>query len=94
MLSFFGLSYRTWALRHGISPPTQPHNVKELRHWIQAIHLGAWLKDVKLFRDAWETATETYGRLFWSQPIFFITSLWAFFIGDQGTNNTFTLIKS
>jgi hypothetical protein len=94
MLSFFSLSYRAWALQHGISPPTQPHHVKELRPWIQAIHLGAWLKDVQLFRDAWETAMESYGRLFWSQPIFFITSIWAFFIGDQGMSTTSTSMKS
>ena len=85
MLSFFGLSYRTWALQHDISIPKPPHNTEELSRWIHTIQLGAWLKDVKLFKDAWETAMESHGRLLWSQPIFFITSMWAFFIGEQGT---------
>ena len=93
MLCFFSLSYRAWAWEHGINPPSQPHNVKELSQWLQTIHLGAWLQDVKLFKDAWETAMESPGRLLWSQPIFFITSVWAFFIGEQGTSTTSSLIE-
>jgi hypothetical protein len=84
MLSFFSLSYRTWALQHGISLPTWPNNIEGLVQCLKLIRLGAWLKDVQLFRDAWEVAMESHSRLLWSQPIFFITTTWAFFVGERG----------
>jgi hypothetical protein len=85
MLQFFGLSYRAWAHEHGIGVPTRPQEFQDIYQWAGEIHLGAWLGDVKLFREAWEIAMESYGRLLWSQPIFFITTIWAFSIGEQGT---------
>lgn len=84
MLSFFSLSYCAWAFHHGFQLPARPHSFNELSQWIQELRLGSWLKDVKLFREAWETAMETPGRLCWSQPIFFIATLWAFFVGENG----------
>ena len=85
MFSFFSLSYKAWAFRNGIEIPSTPGSIRDLRSWIDDVRLGAWLKDVQLFRDAWEMAMETHGRLFWSQSIFFITTAWSFFVGDQGT---------
>lgn len=84
MLSFFSLSYRAWASEHGVGLPDRPQTLQELNLWVNKIQLGPWLKDVKLFREAWEVAMETPGRLVWSQPIFFVTSVWAFYIGEQG----------
>ena len=85
MLQFFSLSYHAWAHEHGINVPARPQTFQDLYSWVGEIHLGSWLGDVKLFREAWEIAMESYGRLVWSQPIFFITTIWAFFIGEQGT---------
>ena len=85
MLSFFSLSYRTWALQRDIGLPARPHDIDSLGQWLKFVRLGAWLKDVQLFRDAWEVAMESHSRLLWSQPIFFITMTWAFFIGERGT---------
>jgi len=84
MLSFFSLSYRVWVLQHGISIPVTPQNLRNSIQWVAQLQLGAWLKDVKLFRDAWEVAMETPGRLFWAQPIFFVTAAWSFYVGHQG----------
>ena len=85
MLEFFSLSYRAWAHENGISTPARPNRIQDLHLWVGEIHLGSWLGDVKLFREAWEIAMENHGRLIWSQPIFFITAAWAFFIGEQRT---------
>lgn len=87
MLSFFSLSYRAWALQHSVQLPSIPKTIQEIGNFVNAIHLGAWLKDVKLFKDAWEVAMETPGRLFWSSPIFFISTIWAIFVGDEGTRS-------
>ena len=89
MLGFFSLSYRTWALQHGIDLPTRPHNIESLGQWLKLIRLGAWLKDVQLFRDAWEVTMESHSRLVWSQPIFFIATSWAFFVGERGMSIPF-----
>lgn len=71
MISFFQLSYKIWALEHVVAS-------FDLRL------ATAWLKDVQLFRDAWEVALETPGRLFWSQPIFFITAAWSIYVCRAG----------
>lgn len=92
MLSFFSLSYRVWAVQHGIKLLAAPQSLAELISWMQAIHLGQWLKDVKLFREAWEVAMETPARLFWSQPIFFITAAWSFYVGRQGRHSQVRLL--
>ena len=87
MVDFFSLSYRTWAHEHGIRVPARPQTFQHMYLWAEEIHLGSWLGDVKLFREAWEIAMESYGRLVWSQPIFFITATWSFFIGEQGARD-------
>lgn len=71
MLSFFALSYKVWALHHAAST-------------FNLHTAAAWLKDVQLFRDAWEVALETPGRLVWSQPIFFVTALWSIYVCRSG----------
>ena len=84
MTNFFSMSYQAWALQNGILIPTAPQKLGDVITWMHAIRLGPWLEAVQLFRDAWEVAMETPGRLVWSQPIFFITAAWAFFIGHEG----------
>lgn len=86
MSSFFGLSYRSWASDHGVPLPAIPDlkSLGQVGEALAAIRLGPWLKDVKLFRDAWETVVETPARTCWSLPIFFITMAWSVFIAKEG----------
>ena len=84
MISFFALSYQVWAVQNVVNVPETPWHLGEVAPWVRSLQLGSWLKDVQLFRDAWEVAMETPGRLFWSQPIFFVTTAWSFYIGYQG----------
>jgi hypothetical protein len=46
--------------------------------------LGRWLKDTKLFREAWEIAVEKSARYWWTQQIFFGTAAWSVFLGIEG----------
>lgn len=87
MISFFSVSYQAWAFPRGTPVLSAPAESSGLILWMHGIHLGQWLKDVQLFREAWEIAMETPGRLAWSQPIFFITTAWGFFITHEGTKS-------
>ncbi|KAF2493289.1 hypothetical protein BU16DRAFT_619630 [Lophium mytilinum] len=73
MFSFFSHSYRHWL---SIQPIPLLQDAE--------LELGAWLKDTKLFKEAWGTALETPERFWWTQQIFFFTSIWSVFQGQQG----------
>lgn len=76
MISFFSLSYRVWAHTHAAELGLNIYD---------GVHMGPWLQDVELFRQAWEIVLETPQRLVWSQPIFFISAAWSVFLGLEGT---------
>lgn len=74
MLRFFDLSYTTWALSHSV--------------YVSDVQLGAWLRDTKLFEQAWGTVCSTPGRYWWTHQIFLYATVWSLFVGHEGTCNT------
>jgi len=72
MFSFFDLSYTTWASAHNVH--------------VSDIQLGAWLRDTKLFEQAWATVCLTPGRYWWTHQIFLDAALWSLFVGHEGTH--------
>jgi hypothetical protein len=87
MLSFFWLSYRSWASEMGELVPG--HFWSEYtRGQIQGLELGRWLKDTELFREAWEIASEKSGRYWWTQQIFLGAAAWSVFLGMEGREET------
>ncbi|OCK80030.1 hypothetical protein K432DRAFT_329046 [Lepidopterella palustris CBS 459.81] len=77
MLCFFAHSYRTWASSSNyiVTLGSEPGG---------RMPLGAWLRDSKLFKEAWGSAMATPGRFWWSQQIFYGTAGWSVFIGREG----------
>ncbi|KAF2812590.1 uncharacterized protein BDZ99DRAFT_461249 [Mytilinidion resinicola] len=73
MFCFFSHSYQQWSSRQSIHLSVDG-----------SLELGAWLRDTKLFKEAWGTALETPERFWWTQQIFFFTSIWSVFLGQQG----------
>lgn len=73
MFSFFAYSYHDWACERGIVP-----DVVDVRK------LEMWLRDTKLFKEAWETVSETPQRFWWSGQIFLWTVGWSLFLGVMG----------
>ena len=87
MLAFFRLSYQTWARNNSLSLPTRLWRSDVLlarNEDVGGLHLGAWLRDTKLFKDAWETVIDGRVRFWWSQQIFLITTIWSVFLGVEG----------
>ncbi|KAL7269878.1 hypothetical protein RUND412_007438 [Rhizina undulata] len=70
MGSYFRHSYVRWALRYRVPK--------------EGLRLGDWLKDVKLFKEAWEAVVVTPERWWWSQQIFLGTCGWSVFMGAEG----------
>jgi hypothetical protein len=73
MFSFFAHSYSQWALARAI--PVQ----------LNSLHLGPWLRDTSLFKQAWGTAMETDARFWWTQQIFGFCSAWSIILGGKRT---------
>lgn len=46
--------------------------------------LEMWLRDAKLFREAWETVIESPARFWWSGQIFLWATGWGLFLGVMG----------
>ena len=46
--------------------------------------LEMWLRDAKLFREAWETVIESPARFWWSGQIFLWATGWSLFLGVMG----------
>ena len=87
MLAFFTLSYQTWTRDNNIPLPARPWGSDVLlagNEDVGGLHLGPWLKDTKLFKDAWETVIDGKARFWWSQQIFLITTIWSVFLGVEG----------
>lgn len=74
MFSFFAYSYRDWACRTGFVESTP----------LTARDLELWLKDTKLFREAWGAVVESPWRFWWSEQIFLWTTGWSLFLGISG----------
>ncbi|KAL2009055.1 hypothetical protein VTN00DRAFT_7249 [Thermoascus crustaceus] len=74
MFSFFAYSYHDWACERGVLGG----NGMDVRK------LELWLRDTKLFKEAWETVSETPQRFWWSGQIFLWTVGWSLFLGVMG----------
>ena len=86
MLAFFTLSYQTWARNNNVPLPARLDVLLARNNDVGGLHLGAWLRDTKLFKDAWETVIDGSGRFWWSQQIFLITTIWSVFLGVEGAH--------
>lgn len=78
MFAFFTHSYRSWEAGQS---PTQQALIKVapfLEKW------EMWLRDRKLFLEAWESVFATPARTWWSGQIFLWTIGWSFFLGVMG----------
>ncbi len=84
MLAFFTLSYQTWARNNNVPLPARLDVLLARNEDVGGLHLGPWLRDTKLFKDAWETVIDGKVRFWWSQQIFLITTIWSVFQGVEG----------
>ncbi|CAL5873943.1 uncharacterized protein PFLUO_LOCUS8228 [Penicillium psychrofluorescens] len=93
MFAFFAHSYRTWAGSQ--QSQTQQlllaaaagsgGGIGSVGSGVQSIStifkLEMWLRDAKLFREAWETVIESPARFWWSGQIFLWATGWSLFLG-------------
>ncbi|GAD98059.1 hypothetical protein AN4634.2 [Paecilomyces variotii No. 5] len=77
MFSFFAYSYRDWACRTGFLGSVS----------LTARDLELWLRDTKLFQEAWGAVVESPWRFWWSEQIFLWTVGWSLFLGISGRRN-------
>ena len=84
MLAFFTLSYETWARNNNVPLPAGLDVLLARNEDGGVLHLGAWLRDTKLFKAACETVIDGPARFWWSQQIFLITIIWSVFLGVEG----------
>lgn len=96
MFAFFAHSYRTWAGSQ--QSQTQQlllaaaagsgGGIGSVGSGVQSIStifkLEMWLRDAKLFREAWETVIESPARFWWSGQIFLWATGWSLFLGIMG----------
>ena len=82
----FTLSYQTWARNNNVPLPARLDVLLARKEDHGGLHLGAWLRDTKLFKDAWETVIYGSARFWWSQQIFLITAIWGVFLGVEGAH--------
>lgn len=78
MFAFFAHSYRSWEAGQS---PTQQALIEVaplLAKW------EMWLRDSKLFREAWGSVFATPARTWWSGQIFLWTIGWSLFLGVMG----------
>ncbi|KAH6673961.1 hypothetical protein F5X68DRAFT_41017 [Plectosphaerella plurivora] len=73
MFRFFSWSYQQWALAH---PEHDP----------DTLHLGRWLRDTTLFKQAWASTLETAPRSWWSLQIFGFCGVWSVKLACQARN--------
>lgn len=71
MFRFFQWSYTDWAQRQ---------NLELASDW----YIGAWLRDTKLFRQAWASTLETAPRAWWSLQIFSFCASWSVMVAVEG----------
>ncbi|TLD24729.1 hypothetical protein E2P81_ATG12065 [Venturia nashicola] len=77
MFSFFAQSYSDWAF-------VQAARRFEGISGVGSIDFGSWLRDSKLFQEAWGIAMASKARWWWTQQIFSWTTLWSFWVGIEG----------
>lgn len=82
MFSFFAQSYSDWAL---IQAARRFEGISGAGN----IDLGSWLRDSKLFKEAWGVAMESRARWWWTQQIFSWTTFWSFWVGVEGMDLPF-----
>ncbi|RPB20497.1 hypothetical protein L211DRAFT_829397 [Terfezia boudieri ATCC MYA-4762] len=70
MLRFFHLSYTIWSTT--VTPLDTPHTI------------GNWLRDTKLFEEAYRIVVITPERWWWSQQIFLACFGWGVWVSYQG----------
>ncbi|KAF4125133.1 hypothetical protein GMORB2_3972 [Geosmithia morbida] len=72
MFRFFGWSYNEWKARQipGLLDP-------------DVVHLGRWLRETKLFQQAWATVLDSPSRSWWSLQIFGFCANWSVMLADQ-----------
>lgn len=70
MFCFFRWSYEQWATAHPGADPA-------------ILHLGAWLRDTTLFKQAWASTLETAPRAWWSLQIFGFCAHWSVMLAVQ-----------
>ncbi|KAJ5312500.1 hypothetical protein N7508_003330 [Penicillium antarcticum] len=78
MFALFAHSYRNW---EAAQPPKQQVLIElapRLAKW------EFWLRDTKLFQEAWECVSATPARSWWSEQIFEWTIGWSLFLGVMG----------
>ncbi|EKV12112.1 hypothetical protein PDIG_46480 [Penicillium digitatum PHI26] len=78
MFAFFAHSYRSWEARQS---PMQRALIEVAPHLLK---WEMWLRDSKLFREAWESVSATPARTWWSGQIFLWTIGWSLFLGVMG----------
>lgn len=79
MFSFFAYSYRDWVCRTGFLGSAS----------LTAQDLELWLRDTKLFQEAWGAVVESPWRFWWSEQIFLWTVGWSLFLGISGKNKSY-----
>lgn len=73
MLSFFRWSYQEWASNQAAATLADGE-----------LHLGEWLRDTALFKQAWASALETPPRAWWCMQIFGFCANWSVMLAAQG----------
>jgi hypothetical protein len=71
MFCYFRWSYLDWASKQSLHDST-------------ALHLGQWLCDTLLFKQAWASTVETPLRTWWSSQIFGFCAVWSIALAVQG----------
>lgn len=74
MFVYFGWSYADWAKVRAAQNPLESHEVR----------LGDWLRDTKLFKQAWSSTLTTQPRQWWSLQIFGFCASWSITLAVQG----------
>ncbi|KAK4663643.1 hypothetical protein QC763_610200 [Podospora pseudopauciseta] len=71
MFGYFRWSYFDWAAN---APSATADD---------QLHLGEWLRDTSLFKQAWFSALETSGRAWWTLQIFGFCAIWSVMLSVQ-----------
>jgi amino acid transporter len=75
MFAFFQHSYNSWLAEQGSAQQALIEAESYPVKW------ELWLRDRKLFREAWESVSETPAKFWWSGQIFLWTIGWSLFLG-------------
>lgn len=76
MINFYIHSYQEWL---ALGTRVRYHEDEA-----SLVLLSSWLRDTRLFEQAWAAVVETPTRLWWSQQIFGFCAGWSVLLGLQG----------